>query len=150
MYTVWTHNCRYHLGTLAFGALILAICRMIRIMLEYIDQKLKKYDNPVTRAIMCCLKCCFYCLEKFIKFINRNAYIMCAVHGKNFCASAKDAFNLLMRNLLRTFILDKVVSLFCNKCLGNSSSNVKPKTYQKRKKQFTWENKFFGTRMNNI
>lgn len=25
---------------------------------------------------MCCLKCCFWCLEKFIKFINRNAYIM--------------------------------------------------------------------------
>lgn len=25
---------------------------------------------------MCCLKCCFWCLEKFIKFLNRNAYIM--------------------------------------------------------------------------
>lgn len=34
---------------------------------------------------------------------------MCAIHGKNFCASAKDAFNLLMRNILRTFVLDKVV-----------------------------------------
>lgn len=25
---------------------------------------------------MVCLKCCFWCLEKFIKFLNRNAYIM--------------------------------------------------------------------------
>lgn len=82
---------------------------MIRVLLEYIDSKLKKYDNEITKAILCCLKCCFYCLEKFIKFINRNAYIMCAIHGKNFCSSAKDAFNLLLRNILRTFVLDKVV-----------------------------------------
>lgn len=25
---------------------------------------------------MCCFKCCLWCLEKFIKFLNRNAYIM--------------------------------------------------------------------------
>ncbi|KAL1505597.1 hypothetical protein ABEB36_005126 [Hypothenemus hampei] len=99
---------RYHLGTLAFGSLIIAICRMIRVCLEYIDHKLKKYDNELTKAILCCLKCFFWCLEKFLKFINKNAYIMCAIHGKNFCASAKDAFTLLLRNIIRVFVLDKV------------------------------------------
>ncbi|KAJ6641805.1 Choline transporter-like 2 [Pseudolycoriella hygida] len=99
---------RYHLGTLAFGSLIVAICRMIRVALEYLDHKLKKYDNAFVRAILCCMKCFFWCLEKFLKFINKNAYIMCAIHGKNFCGSAKDAFNLLMRNVLRVFALDKV------------------------------------------
>lgn len=111
---------RYHIGTLAFGSLIIAICRIIRLVLEYIDHKLKKYDNEITRAIMCCLKCFFWCLEKFLKFINKNAYIMCAIHGKNFCASAKDAFGLLMRNILRVFVLDKVsYSKLC--CFSNSN-----------------------------
>ncbi|XP_018574274.1 CTL-like protein 2 isoform X2 [Anoplophora glabripennis] len=99
---------RYHLGTLAFGSLIIAICRIIRVLLEYIDYKLKKYDNDLVKAILCCCKCFFWCLENFLKFINKNAYIMCAVHGKNFCASAKDAFLLLMRNIVRVFVLDKV------------------------------------------
>lgn len=81
---------------------------MIRVFLEYLDRKLKKYDNEITRAIMCCLKCFFWCLEKFLKFVNKNAYIMCAVHGKNFCTSARKAFGLLMRNILRVFVLDKV------------------------------------------
>lgn len=99
---------RYHLGTLAFGSLIITICRIIRLLLEYLDQKLKKYDNVVTRSILCCMKCFFWCLEKFLKFLNKNAYIMCAIHGKNFCGSAKDAFNLLMRNFLRVIALDKV------------------------------------------
>ncbi|XP_044757893.1 choline transporter-like 2 [Coccinella septempunctata] len=99
---------RYHIGTLAFGSLIIAICRMIRLVLEYIDRKLKKYDNEVTRAIMCLLKCFFWCLEKILKFISTNAYIMCAIHGKNFCTSAKEAFTLLMRNVIRFVVLDKV------------------------------------------
>ncbi|XP_026323831.1 CTL-like protein 2 isoform X3 [Hyposmocoma kahamanoa] len=100
---------RYHLGTVAFGALIIAIVRVIRVILEYIDHKLKKFDNPFTRCVMCFCKCCFWCLEGFLKFINKNAYIMCAVHGKSFCTSARDAFSLLMRNIVRVVVLDKVM-----------------------------------------
>ena len=32
---------RYHTGTLAFGSLILAIIQIIRVLLEYLDHKLK-------------------------------------------------------------------------------------------------------------
>uniref|UniRef100_A0A8C1D734 Choline transporter-like protein n=1 Tax=Cyprinus carpio carpio TaxID=630221 RepID=A0A8C1D734_CYPCA len=102
---------RYHVGSLAFGALILTLVQIVRIILEYLDHKFKEAQNPCTRFIMCCLKCCFYCLEKFIKFINRNAYIMIAIYGKNFCVSAKNAFSLLMRNIIRVVVLDKVTDL---------------------------------------
>jgi len=110
---------RYHLGTLAFGSLILAICRIIRVILEYINHKLSKYDNACVKALMCCLRCFFWCLEKFIKFINKNAYIMCAIYGKNFCRSAHHAFSLLMRNIIRVFVLDKVTGflLFMGKLM---------------------------------
>lgn len=104
----YTFPCRYHLGTVAFGSLIITICRIIRVILEYIDQKLKKWDNEFTKCLLCCLKCFFWCLENFIRFINKNAYIMCAIHGKPFCSSARSAFNLLMRNFLRVVALDKV------------------------------------------
>ncbi|XP_004390821.1 choline transporter-like protein 4 isoform X2 [Trichechus manatus latirostris] len=101
----------YHTGSLAFGALILTLVQMARVVLEYIDHKLRGVQNPVARCIMCCFKCCLWCLEKFIKFLNRNAYIMIAVYGKNFCISAKNAFMLLMRNILRVIVLDKVTDL---------------------------------------
>uniref|UniRef100_A0A665UFL6 Choline transporter-like protein n=1 Tax=Echeneis naucrates TaxID=173247 RepID=A0A665UFL6_ECHNA len=68
-------------------------------------------QNPVARFILCCMKCCLWCLEKFIKFLNRNAYIMIAIYGKNFCVSAKNAFSLLMRNVVRVVVLDKVTDL---------------------------------------
>uniref|UniRef100_A0A8C7WFP9 Choline transporter-like protein n=1 Tax=Oncorhynchus mykiss TaxID=8022 RepID=A0A8C7WFP9_ONCMY len=102
---------RYHVGSLAFGALILTLIQIIRIILEYLDHKTRAAQNPCSRFLMCCLKCCFWCLEKFIKFLNRNAYIMIAIYGKNFCVSAKNAFMLLMRNIVRVVVLDKVTDL---------------------------------------
>uniref|UniRef100_A0A8D3C3Y0 Choline transporter-like protein n=1 Tax=Scophthalmus maximus TaxID=52904 RepID=A0A8D3C3Y0_SCOMX len=102
---------RYHVGSLAFGALILTLVQLVRIILEYIDHKTRAAQNPVARFILCCMKCCFWCLEKCIKFLNRNAYIMIAIYGKNFCVSAKNAFMLLMRNVIRVVVLDKVTDL---------------------------------------
>lgn len=100
---------RYHIGTLAFGSLIIAIVRMVRVILEYIDHKVReKTDSKIIRCLLCCCRCCLYCLEKFLKFINRNAYVYCAIYGKNFCVSAKNAFSLIMRNVVRVVVLDKV------------------------------------------
>lgn len=118
-----TNNFRYHVGSLAFGALILTLVQAVRILLEYIDHKTRskashlmstmlryrpppppKYStvfiellkfllffclinshpaaqNACARFILCCMKCCFWCLEKFIKFLNRNAYIMVSSTG---------------------------------------------------------------------
>ncbi|XP_033873321.3 choline transporter-like protein 5 isoform X9 [Acipenser ruthenus] len=117
---------RYHTGSLAFGSLILAIVQLIRIILEYLDHKLKSAQNKFAKFVLCCLKCCFWCLEHLIKFMNRNAYIMIAIYGKNFCSSAKEAFFLLMRNVIRVAVLDKVTDflLFLGKVLIAGSVGV--------------------------
>ncbi|XP_074470528.1 choline transporter-like protein 4 [Sebastes fasciatus] len=107
----FTRSLRYHVGSLAFGALILTLVQIARMILEYIDHKTRAAQNPCARFILCCMKCCLWCLEKFIKFLNRNAYIMIAIYGKNFCVSAKNAFKLLMRNVVRVVVLDKVTDL---------------------------------------
>lgn len=41
---------RYHTGSLAFGSLILAIVQIIRVVLEYLDQRLKGTALPVASA----------------------------------------------------------------------------------------------------
>ncbi|KAI1883110.1 hypothetical protein AGOR_G00241860 [Albula goreensis] len=117
---------RYHTGSLAFGSLILAVVQLIRIILEYLDHKLKGAQNMFARFLLCCLKCCFWCLEHFIRFMNRNAYIMIALYGKNFCTSAREAFCLLMRNVVRVAVLDKVTDflLFLGKVLIAGSVGV--------------------------
>jgi choline transporter-like protein 2/4/5 len=49
---LFVRTLRYHIGTLAFGALIIAIIRMIRLMIEYVEGKLKEYhqENPLVKV----------------------------------------------------------------------------------------------------
>ncbi|XP_013851693.1 choline transporter-like protein 5 isoform X4 [Sus scrofa] len=108
LFTAFGRAIRYHTGSLAFGSLILAGIQMFRLILEYLDKRLKEAQNNISKFLKCCLRCCFWCLEKAVKFLNRNAYIMIAIYGKNFCRSAKDAFNLLMRNILKVAVMDRV------------------------------------------
>ncbi|GFR70798.1 choline transporter-like protein 2 [Elysia marginata] len=42
----------YHLGSLAFGSFIIAVVQMIRIILEYIEYKLKDSENRVAKFII--------------------------------------------------------------------------------------------------
>uniref|UniRef100_A0A8C6UE27 Choline transporter-like protein n=1 Tax=Neogobius melanostomus TaxID=47308 RepID=A0A8C6UE27_9GOBI len=119
LFSSFSRAIRFHTGSLAFGSLILGSVQFIRIILEYLDHNLKGAQNNVAQFLLKCLKCCFWCLERFIKFLNRNAYIMIAIYGKNFYTSAREAFFLLMRNILRVAVLDKVTDflLFLGKLL---------------------------------
>uniref|UniRef100_A0A3Q3JWV0 Choline transporter-like protein n=1 Tax=Monopterus albus TaxID=43700 RepID=A0A3Q3JWV0_MONAL len=76
LFSSFSRTIRYHTGSLALGALILSVVQLLRLILEYLEQKLKGFDSALSRFIMCCLKCCFWCLEKCIRYMNRNAYIM--------------------------------------------------------------------------
>ncbi|KAM6920116.1 choline transporter-like protein 5-A [Lycodopsis pacificus] len=119
LFSSFSRAIRYHTGSLAFGALILSVAQLVRIILEYLEQKLRGVDNSLSRFMMHCLQCCFWCLEKFIRYMNRNAYIMVAIYGKSFCTSAREAFFLLMRNVVRVAVLDRVTDflLFLGKVL---------------------------------
>ena len=80
--------------------MLIAIVQLIRLILFEVQRKLKAagQDNKVAKYILTCLQCCFWCLEKFLKFINKNAYIEIAVYGYSFCEAARRAFDLLWRN----------------------------------------------------
>ncbi|CAM9251312.1 unnamed protein product, partial [Choristocarpus tenellus] len=113
----------YHMGTAALGSLIIAI--MIRTVITYWQKKLSKSGNKLAEAILCCLSSCIWCLEKCMKFINKNAYV--AIFSTSFCTSAKNSFWLIARNLGRigavsvitqfvVFILKLVI------CLGTAGA----------------------------
>lgn len=62
---------RYHIGTVAFGSLIIAILDFIKIVLEYFAQQAKRTtDNKVVMYLIRCLQCCVWCVEKCMNMIN--------------------------------------------------------------------------------
>ena len=94
---------RYHLGSAIFGALILAIIRMVRYVLMYIDSKAAELQqrSVAMKVFFHVAHCCLYCFEKCVRFLSYSTYILIAVEGGGFCQSAWKSFKLLFTNSLR-------------------------------------------------
>ncbi|EGC31065.1 hypothetical protein DICPUDRAFT_57949 [Dictyostelium purpureum] len=101
---------RYHLGSVAFGSLILAIVQFIRWVLRFLEKKFKGKEAYFARFIVRCLNCIFGCFERFIKFLDKNAYIMISIYGYSFCEGAKRGFQLILTNILRVAAVNMVSS----------------------------------------
>ncbi|CAK9832448.1 Choline transporter-like protein 1 [Anthophora retusa] len=99
---------RFHLGTVAFGALVIGIVRLIRAIISFVQNRLKRYDNDLVRCVMCTCQCCLWCFECALKFLTRNAYIETAIYGCNFCTGGKKAFHALSNNILRVAAINSV------------------------------------------
>eukprot|EP00554_Chaetoceros_debilis_P003401 CAMPEP_0194085270 /NCGR_PEP_ID=MMETSP0149-20130528/16925_1 /TAXON_ID=122233 /ORGANISM="Chaetoceros debilis, Strain MM31A-1" /LENGTH=672 /DNA_ID=CAMNT_0038768117 /DNA_START=64 /DNA_END=2082 /DNA_ORIENTATION=- len=89
---------RYHIGTAAFGSFVIAVIQMIKTIVAKMQKKARELDNKFGQMLLCCLQCCICCFEKFLKFLNKNAYIQTAIFGTPFCRSAREAFSLIVRN----------------------------------------------------
>ena len=93
---------RYHLGTCAFGSLIIAIIKLLRALLEAFKKRLSELSNEkLAKFLLCCCRCCLCCMEQCVQFLNENAYIQCAIFGTSFCESGRKAFYLILRNAAR-------------------------------------------------
>mmetsp|Transcript_73337 Transcript_73337/g.203492 ORF Transcript_73337/g.203492 Transcript_73337/m.203492 type:complete len:952 (-) Transcript_73337:88-2943(-) len=92
---------RYHLGSLAFGAFILALIQLLRYLMNYFEKQAKAQKNRIAACVFKVIRYILWCFEKCVQFLNKNAYIQIALIGENFCKSAKEAFYLITRNLLR-------------------------------------------------
>lgn len=111
---------RYHLGSVAFGSLIIATLRFIRLIIEYINKKLSAMQpNILTQFILKCFTCFIWIFEKFLKFLNKNSYILIASKGYSFCKATHKAFWYLVNNCLRFAVLVHLTEwiLFCGTIL---------------------------------
>ncbi|XP_071543360.1 choline transporter-like protein 1 isoform X2 [Panulirus ornatus] len=99
---------RYHLGSVAIGSLIIAIVKFIRYILKHFEKQLNRTNNQACGFLLKCCQCCLWCFEKFLKFLNRNAYIEIAIYGYGFCKAAQKAFSLLVNNAMRVAAINSV------------------------------------------
>ncbi|KAJ3130193.1 hypothetical protein HK098_005440 [Nowakowskiella sp. JEL0407] len=110
-----------HLGSLAFGSLIIALVDFIRWVITKLEKQAEKKSGAygkggclggfvrfLIKIPFWVVKCFCGCFFNIIKFMNRNAYIEIAVYGYGFCKASRKAFWLICRNALRFAVLDKV------------------------------------------
>jgi hypothetical protein len=88
----------YHMGSAAFGALIIAICQLIRYILATIDYYTKdlQQENFLYKMAIKCAQCAMWCLQKTIEFISYFGFVFIALEGQNFCQACKNTFVFLL------------------------------------------------------
>lgn len=113
VFSSFTKSVFYHSGTAAFGSLVIAIIKTIRAIVAYIQKRANKIKRcrQLVKVILCVISCCLWCIEKCLKYLNKNAYIQTAIHGYSFCKAARSAFFLILRNIGRIAALSMVSGL---------------------------------------
>lgn len=99
---------RYHLGSIALGAFMLAVVWAIRLIMAYIYAKLKETGatkNQLVKYVMYVIQCFLQCFERFIRFVNKQAFIYIGLTGKNFCESMLNAFQVVIRHPIEFALL---------------------------------------------
>jgi len=109
-----------HLGSIAFGAAILTIMTILRLILQAIDHYTKdmQQSNFLLKVCMKCVQCCLWCMDKTVKFITFYGFIFVAIEGSSFCGACMSTFGFIMKypaqmtvNRLVAQILSFVISL---------------------------------------
>ena len=99
---------RFHLGSLAFGALIITFIRILRATLYYIQKKTEAAENPLTKCLFGCAQCCLSCCQCILDKCSKDGFIFCSIYGTNFCYSSYQAIKLIWSNIGRTAMVEGI------------------------------------------
>lgn len=94
---------RCHLGSVAKGSFLITLFKIPRLILTYLYAKMKAAKGNGNDCADCGLKCCiccFYCLEKFMRYLNHNAYTVIAIESINFCPAAGVAWKAIWTHVV--------------------------------------------------
>lgn len=120
---------KYHLGSVAKGSFLITLFKIPRLILTYVHAKLSASAEKGSECAKCGLKCgicCFYCLEKFIRYLNHNAYTIITIERCNFCKAAGKAFSTIVNNALQVATINSVGDfiLFLGKCIVTAVTGI--------------------------
>lgn len=112
---------KYHLGTVAFGSMtIMTIFRIAR-MICGAGAKGNGF------GVLSFFRRFMFIVSGLWARFNRNAYIVCAIHGNGLHESAIGAYQLILRNVMHCFILDEaadIILVFSGILLGTGAGVI--------------------------
>ncbi|XP_015833332.1 choline transporter-like protein 2 isoform X2 [Tribolium castaneum] len=103
-FTLWM-GLHYHLGTIATGALVITILRILKPLTEC-------FGNRPHTGFCGVVAVCSEWLREMSDYLTRKAYIMTALHGRGIFKSGRRAVRLLWLFLCDTIIIDELACIF--------------------------------------
>ena len=109
-------KCAYlhHMGSIAFGAFIIALIRFVKIIFYYLAKQAEKSsgENAGVKAAVACAKCLLECIEKICDYMNESAFCYMAVTGDHFLLAAWNGFLLNLKHGLKFAFANMIAKVF--------------------------------------
>ena len=98
---------RYHIGTIIFASLLIAIVQFIRYCIRYMERVMNggKEPNKIQKILIKIVDCLLWCLECCLDKISKNALIWTSIYGNAFCPSVCASFALIWANIARVAVI---------------------------------------------
>jgi hypothetical protein len=106
-------------GSIAFGSLIVALIQTVRFVLRSLERSMRRNDNVVAAAVICCARCLIRQVEELVRYFNKYAFIVVSLYGKSFRAAGGDVWSLFHTRGWSAIINDDLVeTVLYVACLG--------------------------------
>ncbi|KAJ1561325.1 putative choline transporter, neither null mutation nor overexpression affects choline transport, partial [Cladochytrium tenue] len=97
-------------GPICFGSLISSVVHTLQTLARAGERNAAENDNPLLCLTCACLSCLLGCIEGYLKFFNKYAFVQVAMHGKSYCEAGRDSWELFSRVGMEVIINDTITT----------------------------------------
>jgi len=123
------HGVFFHLGSLAAGAFLVALLRIARLIGTILTKQQENQQNAVGATIAKGCTCFLDCFERFVRQVNKNAYMDVSMHSNTFCVGTGQAFQLLTSEMSTVAFLNGVTWILTVAGIGALAAGGMASTY---------------------
>ena len=101
----------YSLGSVALGALVLAVVKTMRAVLNFILSKRGEMRDrsPVLDFVIWLAECLLSVLDSVLQYLNTYAYTRCAVYGETYMEASKNSLGMMKARGLDAVVNDSLI-----------------------------------------
>jgi hypothetical protein len=101
------------LGPIALSSLVMTPIYVLILICEYLDQKSKMQPDAIpalVKFLIKCMKCCLYCFEKFMRYLNKVLLTVSQIYNTSWWRSAKITIDVLLSDAVMTAVMTGVTT----------------------------------------
>jgi len=104
---------RYHLGTIAFAAALVAAIQTVTAILVYVKQQIGDTENPFAKLILKVVMGVMKCLECIMNRCSKSTLVVTAVLGSPFCAGCGKTLQMFFNNMATMGLGTGMIMFLC-------------------------------------
>ena len=103
-----------HAGSIACGSLLISLLQLLQLCVALVIKRLSSLagGSSLAKLACCCAICCLGCVDRSVRYLSHQAYVLMMAQGTPFCSSAIEALSLLTKHMVKVALVRSIGSAF--------------------------------------